>query len=55
MVVIKDIKFLVTEHKGGKTAKENWDAIKLMYSKACSGVTMVAAGKASWENSKERL
>ena len=53
MVVIKDIKFPVTEDKGGKTAKENRDAIKLMYSKARGRVTMVVACKASWENSIE--
>ena len=55
MVVIKDIKFPVTEDKGGKTAKENRDAIKLMYSKARGRVTMVATSKASWENSVKCL
>ena len=53
MVVIKDIKFLVTEDKGGKTTKKNWNAIELMYSKARGGVTMVVPCKASWENSIE--
>ena len=51
MVVIEDVKFLVIEDKGGKTAKENWDAIELVYSKASGRVTMVAASEASWENS----
>ena len=55
VVVIKDIKFPVTEDKGGKTAKENRDAIKLMYSKARGRVTMVATSKASWENSVKCL
>ena len=32
VVVIKDIKFLVTVDKGGKTTKKNWNAIELMYS-----------------------
>ena len=53
MVVIKDIKLLITEDKGGETAKKDWDAIKLMYSKARGRVTVVAACKASWEDSIE--
>ena len=55
MVVIKDIKFLVTENKGGKTAKKDWDAIELMNSQASSRVTKVAACKASWEDSIDCL
>ena len=53
MVVVKDIKFLVTEYQGGKTAKKDWDAIELMNSKARGRITKVAVCKASWENSIE--
>ena len=53
MVVIKNVKFLFTEDEGGKTAEENWDAIELVYSKASSRITMVAACKASREDSIE--
>ena len=41
---------MFTEDEGGKTAEENWDAIELVYSKASSRVTMVAACKASRED-----
>ena len=53
MVVIKDVKFLISEDKGRQTAEENWEAIELVYSKASSRITMVAACKASREDSIE--
>ena len=53
MVVIKDVKFLISEDKGRQTAEENWEAIELVYSKASSRITIVAACKASWEDSIE--
>ena len=46
---------MFTEDEGGKTAEENWDAIELVYSKASSRITMVAACKASWEDSIDCL
>ena len=55
VVVIKDIKFLVTENKGGKTAKKDWDSIELVNSQASNRVTKVVACKASWEDSIESL
>ena len=55
MVVIKDIKLLITEDKGGETAKKDWDAIKLMNSQASSRVAKVAACKTSWEDSIDCL
>ena len=55
MVVIKDVKFLISEDKGRQTAEENWEAIKLVNPQASSRVTLVAACKASWEDSIECL
>ena len=51
MVVIKDVKFLISEDKGRQAAEENWEAIKLVNPQASSRVTLVAACKASRENS----
>ena len=53
MVVIKDVKFLISEDKGRQTAEENWEAIKLVNPQASSRVTLVAACKASWEDGIE--
>ena len=55
MVVIKDVKFLISEDKGRQTAEENWEAIKLVNPQASSRVTLVAACKASWEDSIDCL
>ena len=40
MVVIKDLKFLISEDKGRQTAEENWEAIKLVNPQASSRVTL---------------
>ena len=53
VVVVEHLQLLVIEDQGSEATEEYWNTVKLMNPEAGGRVAMVAAGKASRENSME--